>query len=81
MHLNEDQVYVLNPDYVLRNDIHRIALYAKESVNAYSSRNWNSFIHPIHAKLFSFFTYDRTLGENIGLISSFLKRIWSPFLG
>lgn len=74
MHLNKDQVYVLNPDYVLRNDIHRIALYAKESVNAYSSRNWNSFIHPIHAKLFSFFTYDRTLGENIELISSFFKK-------
>lgn len=87
MHLNKDQVYVLNPDYVLRNDIHRIALYAKESVNAYSSRNWNSFIHPIHAKLFSFFTYDRTLGENIELISSFFKkdvdsvsRLISPYL-
>lgn len=74
MHLNKDQVYVLNPDYVLRNDIHRIALYAKESVNVYSSRNWNSFIHPIQAKLFSFFTYDRTLGENIELISSFFKK-------
>lgn len=74
MHLNKDQVYVLNPDYVLRNDIHRIALYTKENVNAYSSRNWNSFIHPIHAKLFSFFTYDRTLGENIKQISLFLRK-------
>lgn len=73
MEFNKDQIYVFNPDYVLRNDIHRIVLYAKENINAYSSRNWNSFIHPVQAELFSFFTYDRTLEENIRLIASYFK--------
>lgn len=74
MRLNEEQIYVFNPDYVLRNDIHRIALYAKENVNAYSSRNWNSFIHPVHAKLFCFFTYRHTLGKIIRELSTFFKK-------
>ena len=74
MRIDENLIYVFNPDYVLRNDIHRVALYAKENVNTYSSRNWNSFIHPIQAKLLCFFTYKHTLGETIRELSDFLKK-------
>lgn len=74
MRIDENLIYVFNPDYVLRNDIHRIALYAKENANSYSSRNWNSFIHPIQAKLFCFFTYRHTLGETVRELSAFFKK-------
>lgn len=71
MNLNEKDIYVFNPDYVLRNDKCRVALYAKECVNIYSSIDWNNFIHPFQAKFLSFFTYNRTLGENIKLMSNY----------
>lgn len=74
MRIDEKLIYVFNPDYVLRNDIHRIALYAKENVNTYSSKNWNSFIHPTQAKLLCFFTYKHTLGETIRELSDFFKK-------
>lgn len=87
MRLDEELTYVLNPDYVLRNDIHRVALYAKEKVNAYSSRNWNSFIHPTQAKLLCFFTHKHTFDETIRELSAYFKkdtgsivRLISPYL-
>ena len=71
---NENEVYILNPDYLLRNDLHRVAIYAGERTCSLSLPNWASFLHPLHAKIFSFFTYDRPLKENIRLLSRYLKR-------
>ncbi len=84
---DDNEVYVLNPDYIMRNDLHRIAVYAGERTCSLSLPDWASFLHPLHAKIFSFFTYDRPLKENIRLLSRYLKRdepavkkIISPFI-
>lgn len=71
---NLDQVYVLNPYYRLRPDIHRVVLYAKGGNEQDCSRHWCTFIHPLHAVLLSFFTYKRTLKENLALLSDFFSR-------
>ena len=71
---NLDSVYVLNPHYRLRHDVHRVILYAKGGSVGDCSRNWCTFIHPLHAVLLSFFTYKRTLKENVGRLSGFFSR-------
>lgn len=81
-----DKVYLLNPDYIIRKDNHRYLLYSK-LVRRNTSSVAKSFIHPVHAKVFSFFTVRRNLSENISLIASSLsiskeeaKCLISPFL-
>ncbi|WP_455966825.1 radical SAM protein [Bacteroides fluxus] len=81
-----NKVYLLNPDYVIRKDSHRYLLYNKLSCR-YNSSTVLSLIHPIHAKVFSFFTERRTLSENITLIANCLslseedtQRLILPFL-
>lgn len=82
----KEDTYILNPNYLLRNDIEKILLYAGNDLE-FSQSNWMSFIHPFHAMILSFFTYERTLEENIRLISCFFEKteeqIWkwiTPFL-
>ncbi|MDR0294911.1 MAG: radical SAM protein [Prevotellaceae bacterium] len=57
--------YILNPCYILRNDINRIVLTdaSKEIYNHLGRNSFSTFIHPIHAMLFCFFRGDKTLGE------------------
>jgi radical SAM additional 4Fe4S-binding domain len=69
---SQSNTYILNPDYVLKNDVNRIILFAKRKPENGGKRGWLSYLHPAQAMVFSFFTYDRTLGENIELISKFL---------
>ena len=70
----ENHIYVLNPCYVLRNDVHRIVLFSRMRHDVDCSKDWQSFIHPLQAVLLSFFTYDRTLQENIRLLAGFFHR-------
>jgi radical SAM protein with 4Fe4S-binding SPASM domain len=74
MKFNENEVYIFNPDYVMQNDLSRILIFARKSANKLSIPNWKSFLHPVHAKIFSFFTFDRQLKTNILLLSIYLKR-------
>jgi len=74
MLINEKDVYVLNPDYVMKNDLHRIILFSGSRSNFLSVKNWESFLLPLHAKIFSFFTFNRTLSTTISLLSDFLKK-------
>lgn len=67
-------IYVLNPDYGLRDDIHRFILFSKPAANGSASQNWMSFIHPLHAAMLCLFTHERTLGENKRLLALFLHR-------
>lgn len=69
-----NHIYVLNPCYVLRNDVHRIVLFSRGRPGVDCSKDWQSFIHPLQAILLSFFTYDRTLRENIGILAGFFHR-------
>lgn len=68
------QVYVLNPGYQLRNDVHRVVLFAKVGSGSSCSKDWYTFIHPIQAAMLSFFTYNRSLDENLLLLSRFFSR-------
>lgn len=87
MSFDENKIYILNPAYIIRKDEYRVALYTKEGVNECSTPAWSSFIHPTQAMIFSFFTHQRSLKENVELISNFLnkngedvKRILRPFI-
>lgn len=80
-------VYVLNPDYGLRDDIHRFILFSKANRKGNTSPNWMSFIHPAHAAMLSFFTHERSLNENWSLLALFFhcdaskaERLIRPFM-
>ena len=69
-----NKVYVLNPHYHLRHDIHRVALFSGTGTDTGCSRNWHTFIHPLQAVMLSFFTYDRPLRETLPLLCDFFCR-------
>lgn len=65
--------YILNPAYILRNDISRIVLATLDLKDFESSKlnNVVTFIHPMYAALLSFFNGERTLDHNLDLISKY----------
>ena len=74
MSQNENDVYVFNPDYVMRNDSRRVVIFSKSKSNYLSVPNWESFLHPVHAQIFSFFTFNRPLQVTMSLLSEYFKR-------
>lgn len=53
---------ILNPDYGLVNDEKRIIItYTGSDI----TKSFLQFIHPVHAQLFTFFTGEKTLAENL----------------
>ena len=72
--MTNNDIYILNPHYHLRNDTRRILLFSKFHTNGKSSNNWYGFIHPLQAIMLGFFTYKRNLKENITLLSQYLHR-------
>jgi radical SAM protein with 4Fe4S-binding SPASM domain len=74
MNFNENEVYIFNPDYKMRNDLRRIIMFSGSKSNYQSVPNWDSFLHPLHAQIFSFFTFNRTLKVTISLLGEYLKR-------
>lgn len=69
--INPDKVYLLNPHYHLRHDVHRVVLFARGGTDQECSRNWQGFIHPLQAALLSFFTHNRTMGETLPLLCDY----------
>ena len=59
---------------MMRNDLHRIVLFSGSESNCLSVSNWESFLHPVHARIFSFFTFNRPLQVTISLLGEYLKR-------
>ena len=74
MKINENEVYIFNPDYIMQNDLSRILIFSRKPSNNISIPYWESFLHPIHAKIFSFFTFDRPLKNCISLLGDYLNR-------
>jgi radical SAM protein with 4Fe4S-binding SPASM domain len=74
MQLNENEVYIFNPAYVMRNDSRRVVIYSGNATNCLSVRDWTSFLHPLHAKIFSFFTFNRPLKDTVSLLGDYLRR-------
>lgn len=69
--MKKDEIYILNPHYHLRNDARRILLFSKFRTDGRSLNNWYAFIHPLQALMLSFFTYKRSLKENMVLLSRY----------
>ena len=73
--------YILNPYYLLRNDVKRAAICSQDVNHSPAidvSENWLSFIHPIYAMLLSFFSLPIELSvasENIAVFLISLKSI------
>lgn len=64
-----DKIFVVNPDYVIRNDGNRYLLYNRVAMKN-ASTHIRTFLHPLQAGFFSFFAQEpRTFKENISLIS------------
>ena len=87
MQYNESEVYIFNPDYVMRNDSHRIVLFSRAKPTKLNVPDWESLLHPIHAKIFSFFTYNRPLqativklGEYFNKDDTVMEKIIFPFI-
>jgi radical SAM protein with 4Fe4S-binding SPASM domain len=74
MGVNENEVYIFNPGYMMQHDLSRILIFSRKPSNRLSIPNWESFLHPVHAKIFSFFTFDRPLKSNIALLCAYLKK-------
>ena len=74
MSINEKEVYVFNPDYVMRNDSHRVVLFSGSRANGFSVSDWESFLLPLHAKIFSFFTFNRPFHSTVSLLGEYIKR-------
>jgi hypothetical protein len=68
MEFNDNEVYIFNPDYMMQHDLSRILIFSRKPSNSLSIPNWGSFLHPVHAGIFSFFTFDRPLKSNIALL-------------
>ena len=47
----DEQIYILNPDYHFKNDIHRMLMYSTNQVQPYSAQDWTSPVHPIQAQI------------------------------
>lgn len=69
--MERNEIYILNPHYHLRNDTRRIVMFSKNRTDANSLSNWYSFIHPLQALMLSFFTFERSLEENIKLLNCY----------
>lgn len=73
-HNMNNSVYILNPAYFLRNDVHRAVIGTydhPEMPSEMYDRNIHFLIHPITAQMLSFFDGTRNLQENLELISDF----------
>lgn len=49
-------IYILNPDYSFKNDMDRVVMYSKKSVQAYSTSDWVGYIHPLQADILNSFS-------------------------
>lgn len=72
--MNKNKVYILNPEYILKNDVNKILLYSKTRNTTDVKFDKVTFIHPVQAAILSFFTHLRSWEENIILISEFISK-------
>lgn len=78
--------YLLNPDYLLRQDGNRVILCSKREL-LYSGEDWFTFIHPFQAMMLSFFKGENPLEIEIANCANFfslpyekMHKIILPFL-
>lgn len=70
--IDKNKIYILNPAYFLRNDVHRAVIGTfdfPDMPNGMYEKNALHIIHPITATMLSFFDGTRTLGQCVQEIS------------
>ena len=71
--IDKNNIYILNPAYYLRNDIHRAVIGTfdfPEMPDGMYEKNALHIIHPFTATMLSFFDGTRTLGQCVLEISN-----------
>ncbi len=63
---------IFNPEYHLRQDGNRVILFSDEDVSEVSE-DWFSFIHPLHAMMFSFFNGQSAAESEVEQCSRFFN--------
>lgn len=64
--------YLLNPDYLLRQDGNRVILCSKREL-CYGGEEWFTFIHPFQAMMLSFFNGENPLENEIANCARFFN--------
>lgn len=84
----DNDIWILNPDYKLKNDIDRICMYSSINIKHDSSVDWISYIHPFQAIILTSFDGVSTLVEIYHKISTHfnisidaVRKLISPYLG
>lgn len=69
------KVFIFNPCYIMRSDINRIILTTSGSkeFDKIGQDNVSTFIHPIHAMMFSFFKGNKNLKEILDQLAYFYE--------
>lgn len=70
--MQNNEIYILNPDYSLKNDKNRAIITNKYNDPTYS--NFLGFVHPVYAILLSLFDGQKTLNEVMDAVSILLKK-------
>lgn len=52
----KNKIWILNPDYVFKNDVDRICMYSKKDLAFDSTPDWIGYIHPTQAMILGLFT-------------------------
>lgn len=72
--MDSRDLYVLNPDYNLKNDVKRSVIIANsESQCEQTNPEWISIIHPAQAMILSFFSTPITIEDAVKELSNFLE--------
>lgn len=74
---NINQIYIINPNYILKNDQYRVYLTYRYNPNMKIANDVDiqffSYIHPEQAKIFALFDGERTMSEVIDIIAEKLN--------
>lgn len=70
--MKNNQIWILNPDYVLKNDNDRICMFAKKDLSFDSTPDWIGYIHPYQAMILGLLTELCPVGEKILALSKHL---------
>lgn len=80
------ETYILNPAYLLRQDKNRVLLCFRDDIES-TGEEWFTFIHPLQAKMLSFFKGQETLEKEIENCARFfnmdigkMQKIVTPFI-
>lgn len=79
MEMNNEELYVFNPAYILKNDKNRVLISNRAGskfnpvLDNSITNSFVNFIHPLHAILFAFFNGERKIGEIITEVSGLFE--------